>query len=162
LENERFGLQVNSLRRCVVSARVIRVEEQKSKRGNLQVHFDDWRIVGEVLVEQEEDDEAAHANDEEKEHRHEILLDWLDKQGFAWKGLRVLDAGGGAGALSRLLIQRGCEVVLVDPRKRPVEKEPFERVVGELRDDLVQLEGVGLVLAMHAGKESPSKCDVDL
>lgn len=57
---------VSSERRCIVSAKVIRVEDVKSKRGNLQVHFDDWRIVGHVKVEKEEDDQGAHANEEEK------------------------------------------------------------------------------------------------
>jgi hypothetical protein len=94
-----------------------------------------------------------------------------ETQGVVLANHCVLDAGGGAGALSRLLVQRGCQRVVlvrfakervvgknvlsetpktkVDPRRPPAEKEPFHRVVG-LLDEHGDFGDLTLVLAMHA------------
>lgn len=56
-------------------------------------------------------------------------VDWL--LGAASTGTRVLDVGAGTGKLTRLLVERGCEIVAVDPA---------EGMLGQLRGALPSVD----------------------
>ncbi|RBP64731.1 methyltransferase family protein [Brevibacterium sanguinis] len=47
-----------------------------------------------------------------------------------WSGLRVCDLGAGTGILSRLLLERGADVVAVDPDAAALERNPVPGRVG--------------------------------
>lgn len=152
-------------RRAWVAVRVIEEEEERSKRGNRvvvcdAVNFESWEDVHE---EQDLLDEllSPHVEGEDKSVRNEALVTWMETLllggAHSWKGLTVLDVGGGRGQLSDLLVEKGAHCILVDPRVAPARPERFVRLQASFDWEkglpahvLEAGRRVDLVLAMHA------------
>ncbi|MFT4166147.1 MAG: rRNA adenine N-6-methyltransferase family protein [Microlunatus sp.] len=71
----------------------------------------------------------------------EVIYETLESQGVIGPGIRVLEIGAGAGLATRELLNRGSDVVALEPGRQlasPLDSAPFRRRVYEIvarRDD---------------------------
>ena len=152
--------------RALCSADVVRVEEEKSIRGNFQVHLDLWTIDGmERIVHSDEEiwgqdvpkkDDLlfdAHGDDAEKEQRNAKFEEWISET-YSLEALKsgdgVLSVGGGKGELCLRLQARGIKCTVVDPRASVAENESFERMIQKFDHKSFPNRPFSLIVGMHA------------
>ena len=90
-------------------------------------------------------------------------LQFLEEKGALFPGARVLDLGCGTGALAAALLEKGCQVVGVDPveemlqvaRKKAGKEAIFLRGYGE--ELVLPDHSFDLVLATHVAHGLPGK-----
>ena len=167
----QWAQKLYSYHECaIVRGRVVEVEHKRSKRGNLQIHLTELEILSFEKVCHSDDEIFGCDNDGleneccvhsemegSKEERNALLCEWMDNV-FDWQSIKeegaVLDVGGGKGELCSVLSKKGLACILMDPREKKRENEPFTRICQSLTlqnvDSVLRDQKIALVVAMHA------------
>ena len=74
----------------------------------------------------------------------------LDMVPTDWQGADVCDLGAGTGILSRDLLQRGAEVIAVDPDETALAKNPAKSLTGSAEDIGLPTDSVDVVTVAQA------------
>lgn len=74
----------------------------------------------------------------------------LTDRSHGWEGLRVCDLGAGTGILSRRLLERGADVIAVDPDTAALERNPAPSRVGTAEATGLDSDSVDLVTVAQA------------
>lgn len=74
----------------------------------------------------------------------------IDLVPTGWKDTAVCDLGAGTGILSRALLDRGSQVIAVDPDEAALEKNPARTLIGSAEDTGLPAECVDVVTVGQA------------
>lgn len=74
----------------------------------------------------------------------------IDLVPIVWEGADVCDLGAGTGILSRALLQRGADVIAVDPDETALAKNPARSRIGRAEDTGLPADSVDVVTIAQA------------